>query len=524
MAQKKESPKERPLQSFNLKDFLAVNTTNSRTAIVPQAFYNLENIQPLGAANLHTINDISAVLATYASVPYTDLNVNLNNIEHLIQLAPNGSVYDTNLQTNVVTTPGAPGTLSGGNGGVAQWQNTNALIIDPSGYYSYNGTTLTSLGGTTGAPSSGTCIAVYQNRVWIGQGRLLYYSAPNSFSDFSTASGGGFKVLNDPALHSTIQQLFAANGYLYYWGVSSVNAISDLYIPSGASPPTPNFTDLNISANVGTDQIYSIQAYGRLIVFANRAGVWTVYGTTVTPISSVDPNNAYNSSIDGTWQYVDFSQTVSAAQVISNSLLTAAFLIKRANDPVFGSNIVIAMYTGNAAGGRWWFANYGSVSRITTAIKNGQSVIYCYIGSQLFQLFADTTSSPAFNLMTALWDFQDPITAKQVIKGGMGISIFKAGAGQISMYLDTENASYPLSNLVAGSIQWINNFGATVTWQNNFLQTVTWLSGNFNTLWAASPQGFAKYVGFTVKSTRGIQCELQSLLMDYKWAARWVGN
>jgi hypothetical protein len=63
VAQKIEGKDERPLQSFTLKNFLGVNTTNSRVAPpANEAFYNLENAQPIGFGNIHSINDISAEL------------------------------------------------------------------------------------------------------------------------------------------------------------------------------------------------------------------------------------------------------------------------------------------------------------------------------------------------------------------------------------------------------------------------------------------------------------------------------
>lgn len=525
MAQKIEGKEERPLQSYHLKDFLAVNTTNARTATPNAAFYDLTNIQPIGSANLHSVNGISALLHDFAGdTIYRDQSVNVNGTEYLICAGTNGTLFAYNIQSGATTNIATAGTLSGANTRIVQWKNTEVLIIDTNNYYGWNGAGLiTILGGTTGAPSSGTCIAVYQSRVWIAQARLLYYSAPDSFSDFQTASGGGFRNLTDSTLRSTVMNLYTANGFLYVFGLTSVDAISDVYVPTGASPPTPNFTYLNLDALIGTDQPDSIASYGRLITFANQYGVYSLYGTTIQPISGVDPNNTYQSSIDGTWQYVDFGQKISAAQFKSNNLLCVGFLIRRASDPVFGSNTVIAVYQGNAAGGRWWFGNFGTVTRITTGIVSGVVAVFGYIGNKLFQLFADTTSSPAGSFMTALWDFDDPITAKEAIRAGFGISVFKLG-GTFSFNLDTTQGSYPLSNLASGAVQWVNNFGNTVTWVNNFSQPVTWVAGTFQTYWGKSPPGFAKYIGFSFAATAGSIYEINSILLDYKWAARWTGN
>jgi hypothetical protein len=525
MAQKLEASTERPLQSFSFKDFLATNTTNARIATPEQAFYDLENAQPIGAANLHSINDISAALHDFAGdTVYYDADVNISGTEYLLVATTNGKLFAYNVGTQAVTQINGAATLGGSATRITQYQNTQALIIDSSGYYNWNGTgNIVSIGGVTAAPSNGVAIAVYQNRVWVAQGRVLFFSAPASFTDFQTTSGGGSTTLVDSTLRSTVQQLLSANGYLYVFGTSSINAISDLYIPTGASPPTPNFTNLNLTAIVGTDQPYSLMLYGRLVLFANRYGVWSLYGTTVTQISSPDPNNQYQSAIDGTWQYVNFTQAISGAQCISNNLLCGGFLIQRANDPVFGSNTVIAMYQGNAAGGRWWFANWGSITRVTTSYVNNAPAMFGYIGNKLYQLFALTSTAPPATIMTALWDFGDPITQKQVLRAG--VSIIASGGTGLTGTLDTPFGSQAIPFQLVGQVQWVNNLSTPVQWVNNVSANITWVAGGtVQTYWAQAPQGYAKYVGMTVKTTQGMIFELNAFLMDYKWAARWSGN
>lgn len=523
MAQKIERKDERPLQSFTFKNFLAVNTTNARTACPNEAFADLENAQPIGFGNLSSVNDVSAALHNYgADNIYTDADANIANTEYLIQAATNGKLFAYNIALVAATQINGASILAGSGTAMAQWQNSNVLIIDASGYYQWNGVGNIATITGTGAPTSGSAIAIYQNRVWIAQGRLLYYSAPGSFSDFTTASGGGFSALIDSTLRSTVQQLLSANGYLYVFGTTSVDSISDLYIPTGASPPTPNFTKLNITPTIGTDQPQSVISYGRLVLFANRFGLWALYGTTLTAISSSDPNNAYNSSIDGTMQFISFNPTVSAGQCLSNNLFCAAFLLQRFGDPTYGNTTVIAMYQGNAAGGKWWFLSAGTVTRITTGFVNNVPSLFAYIGNQLFQLLADNTSAPAAVISTALWDFGDPITQKEAIRGGVGISA--SGLASVTLNLDTPHSTFPFSVSVVGQVQWINNLSAVVTWQNNLAQPVVWAPGQFQTYWAAAPQGFAKYVGFTLRTGRGTKFQINSFLLDYKWGVRWTGN
>lgn len=537
MAQRPESKEERPLQSFSFKEFLAVNTTNSRIASPPNTFYQLENAQPIGAANLHSIFDISTSLANFgADTPYVDASVNISNTEYLIVATTTGKLFSYNIGTQALTQINGASTLSGSTTRIIQWQNSQALIIDGNGYFNWNGTgNIVSIGGATGAPTAGTAIAVYQNRVWISAARVLYFSAPASFTDFTQASGGGTSTLTDSTLRSNVTALLAANGYLYVFGNTSVDAISDLYIPltsSGApiTPPTPNFTKINLSAIVGTDHPYTIFMYGRLVIFANHYGVWSLYGTAITSISSPDPNNTYQSAIDGTWQYLDFNFTISGGQVITRGLLNGALLIKRLNDPVFGSNVVIAMYQGNSAGGKWWFANYGGtgvIQRITTGFSTSapcEPALFAYIGNKLYQLFANSSSAPPATIKTPLWDFGDPITQKEVIRAGIAVA-YASGSVGFSMTLDTQIGSQPINVPVAGQVQWINNASQVVPWQNNLSNPVIWInSGILSMYWAQAPQGYAKWVGLTVTTVQGFQFEIDAFLLDYKWSARWVGN
>lgn len=527
MAQKPESKQERPLQSFTFKNFLAVNTTAARTGVPNENFYNLENAQPIGFANIHSIADQSAALHNYgADTIYTDGNVNISNTEYLLQASTTQKLFAYNVPGNSVAQINGAINLAGSGTTFAQWSNSTALLVDSTGYYDWNGSgNIVSIGGATGAPTSGSAIAVYQNRVWIIQGRTLFFSVAGSFTDFTVANGGGSIVLTDPVLRSNVTALFAQNGYLYIFGVSSVQALSDLYVPAGASPPTPNFTLLPLSGVVGTDQPSSVMVYGRLVLFASRIGVWSLYGTTVQSLSAPDPNNAYGSSINGTWQYVNFAQTVSGGQVNSNNLLCAAFLIKRNADPVFGSNTVIAMYQGDAAGGKWWTANFGALTRVTTAFVSGSPALFGYIGNILYQLFAVTTSSPAASISTAFWDFGDPITQKQVIRAGVAIGVLQnIGSSSMTLTVDTPESSLPVQLNIPGFIQWINNNDAIVTWQNNALSTVNWIGGLFSTYFGGTSHGYSKYVGMTVTTQDGLVFELNSFLVDYKWGVRWQGN
>jgi len=251
-------------------------------------------------------------------------------------------------------------------------------------------------------------------------------------------------------------------------------------------------------------------------MISNRFGVYALLGVSATKVSGVDPNSPYASGIDGTWQFVNFAQPLSSGSAIINNILCCGFLIQRANDPVFGSNTVVMMFQD----GKWWNANYGLLTRITSGFANNAPALFGYIGNKFYQLFADPTSGANTLLMTPLWAFGDPITSKQFIRVGFQLSIFVL-SGIFQLFVDNTTQSIAVPSLQSISqVQWQNNSFANVLWQNNLLQTVQWFSGNFALYSSSSPGAFDKYVGLTFKSN-GSVFELNAMLMDYKWGPRW---
>ena len=199
-------------------------------------------------------------------------------------------------------------------------------------------------------------IAVFSNRVWIYSNRALYVSAINSYSDFTLVDGSLVQNLTDPQLRGEANRLYSANGYLYIMGKSSIFVISDVYIPTGANPPAPVFSILNVQAIIGCDQPGSVFTFNRELMFANTYGIYKLSGVTATKISE---------DIDGTFQYLDTSFPISGGSPQVLNILQASFLIKQLNDPVFGSRVIVANYFEE----KWWFANYNC-----TVGSNGQLV------------------------------------------------------------------------------------------------------------------------------------------------------
>jgi len=520
VAQKNEVQGEEPRRTKIFREWKGVNTQASRLSIPQDAFYNLENIIPIGAGNCHTVPNISAALFDYtADQPYWMQFATINGIDYLIVFGNTGKVFAYNIVGGTSAQINAGHLLSGANSRMDQWKNSVILFIDSTGYYSWDGATFAPITGA-GVPSYGDDIAVYSGRVWIAQGRVITVSGANDYSaaSFTVANGAASVNLTDPQIRGNgIVRLLSANGYLYIFARSSINIISDVYVPvdsTGAAivPQTPVFTNLNVQAMIGTDHPGSVFAFGRDIMFANHYGAYILRGITATRLST---------DIDGTWQYINKSGTadLSGGAATVQNILNACFLFQRLNDPVFGSNTVVACWFD----GKWWFTNYGSLTFITQALVGNVPQLFGFIANKLYQLHADNTTAPNTVWSTALWPMDDPLADKQVLRAGFEVtSSLLSSQSNFTLTVDTPTGSVsaPTINQI-GFVSWINNTGAIVQWVNNVSAVVNWFNIGYTLYNSSSPSGFSKYVGLTGTAV-GANYELQSISMDYKLRARWV--
>jgi hypothetical protein len=508
MGQKFEGQGEQPRQTKIFRKFKGVVNNAARNSIPEDAFYYLENMQPIGDANLQSVNNLSASLVNYGGHSiYWSQYANVGGTDYLISFSTDGFVYAYNIAAQTSAQIGSG--FSGSGSRAAQYQNTALLVVDSTGYYAWTGSgSLATITGT-GVPTSGTDIAVAFGRVWILQGRLLTFGGAGGYTAtyFTTANGAGSLALVDPTIRNTITRLAVQNGYLYIVSPTGINAISDVYVPSGASPPTPLFTNLNIQAIIGSDQPGSIFPLNQALVFANRYGFWQLYGTNATK---------YSTDIDGTFKYLNFTQSISGGQFVSNNILCSAFLIQRQADPVLGSATVLACNHDN----KWWFANFGALTFVVTGIVNNVPTLFGFIGNQLYQLFASSASGPESIIMMPLWAMEDELADKQVLRAGFEVQI-ASYSGSFGMTIDTNNQSAAAVSLITmGNVGWANSSGSIVQWQNNSSTLVAWFSGEYLLYNAATPGIYGKYVGATITASGSIY-QFSAMNMDYKLRARW---
>lgn len=512
---------ERELLTHSFRDFKGVYTKSDRSAMVGDHslyFYQLENLQPIGAANIHSVPNISASLHNFvADNIYAAQFGQVVTNPYLFCYADNGKTFSFRTDTNVTAQINVGQLFSGAGSRMSQWMNKYAIFSDTTGIYTWDGTTLTKMAGGA-QPTGGSDVSVYGNRVWVSSDRLIVYSAaydgtsttdPINNSAWLAANGAGFLNLTDPTLSGSITRLWAQNGYLYIYGATCVYAIADVYVPSGASPPTPLYTLVPIQSIIGTDQPFSVFPYNRSLMFANRYGGWIIDGVNAVRVSE---------DIDGTWQYLSFAPSISGGQCVVNNILCAAFLMKRSGDPLFGSNTVIGLWFN----GLWWFANFGAVTFMTTAIIGNVPTLMAFIGNQLYSLFTDMTSNPNGVAVTPLWDMDDPLSDKAVIRAGAQMIAFTPGAN-VTLSMDGISSSEVFKTVgsALNVLQFVNNSTQPINFTGLGGAQIVWLSSTSYVLANGSTPGvWSPYIGMTLRSYNS-KFQISGFFIDYKKATRW---
>ncbi len=321
----------------------------------------------------------------------------------------------------------------------------------------------------------GIAIASFSGRVWIAQDRTVYYTAADSYNDFTSVSAGNITI-TDATLHGDIIQIISANNFLYIFGTDSINVFSDVRV---STTGVTLFTNTNISASIGSNLKYAIFAYFRSIFFMNRYGIYALVGATTSKISD---------ALDGVFPDIDFASGIYGGQVVINNILCAAFQF------VYDGRKLQAVFFD-----RKWFMTYqGEIVVIAPAPVSGQLNMYGTDGTSLVKLYSSSTQSIATQIKTALWALNDPIRDKQALKFGVEATVPDTEAGILTVTVDNENRSSAGISLT-NTVNWQNNSGEVIPWLNNSGTAIGWASVGYQ-LDKYDAQQYGKYLGLTVTS------------------------
>lgn len=504
------APKQIPSAVQSFREFAGVNTQGARQAIEKGQFAWLESVMPVGFADLKTLNQASASRATIPAsrVIYYSKEYVIGSTAYFFHACTDGSAWQQLVASPYTLTQiAAAGTFSGNATQVAQWKAERVLIIDTNanGYRDWNGVTLTTLSGTTSAPDGGTLIATFAGKVWIvlatGDGRVIAYSAAGSYVDFG--SDGGSTTITDETLTSSIQQFLVANNFLYFFGVDSINVIADVQVAAGVT----TFSNTNLVANLGSSFPATLVPYYRSVWYMNKSGIFALYGAT--------PRKA-SDDLDGIFPLIDFTKPVSGGSVTLYNQLCVVFCFTYM-DPTAGARQLMALYFNN----KWFLASQNiEMDRIVTS-HGGLDTLFGTLNSDVYELFADATTSIDQTIVSRFWDYDDFISIKQSIHFGVEMSL-PAGTGTLAVTVDTERFKQAPQAGFGGSFAftWFNSSGTLFTWTNSLGASFTWLtSGYIFFQGGAEVQG--RYLGFTITATDP-QLVYEGMHMNYrKLPAAW---
>lgn len=141
---------------------------------------------------------------------------------------------------------------------------------------------------------SGSALETFNSRVWLGNpfqetnipvGGDFQVSAGGSLTDFSTSDGGVLFTNSDRFLRKQYIAIHQSNGYLYFFGDSSISVVSNIQT-TGTTSSTTTFNYQNVDPQVGMAWRDTVQDFGRTILFANATGVYGLYGGAATKVSA----------------------------------------------------------------------------------------------------------------------------------------------------------------------------------------------------------------------------------------------
>jgi len=383
---------------------------------------------------------------------------------------------------------------------------TQIVMTNPgSGYTSAPTVTITGGGGSNAVVRANVVtndavdVATFSGRVWVAQGRTVYYSAANSYSDFISVSAGAV-TLTDSTLHNQIRALLSANNFLYIFGDDSINVFSDVRVTNTGFTL---FTNTNVSASVGSRRINAIFPNFRYVLFLNQYGIYALVGSTTSKISD---------ALDGIFPLIDFTQPIYGGQVLLNNILCAAFNFYY-NDPVAGLRPIQAVFFDR----KWFVTSQGAIKYTSSVSFEGQQRLYGSNGTNLVRLYGDSTANVSSTIKSALWPMGDPIRDKQALKFGVEAIISQGGG--FNATVDSEVGSSPSYNLADNQVIWTNIFGNTVGWTNNASATIGWINSGYQ-LYKSDAQQWGKYLGLTLSSnSAGIV--VSTLEMEHELRARF---
>lgn len=311
---------------------------------------------------------------------------------------------------------------------------------------------------------AGTCIETYNSQVWIGNGRLLQFSAPESVSDFATADGAGLVPNTNSFQRVGYIAIKQSNGFLYLISDSSVDYISG--VQTSDSPATTTFTYQNADPEIGTPYPATVQVFSRNILFANAFGAQVSFGGAVTKISE---------NLDGIYSSV--ANFGSLAPSSGKAIIFGKkvwILLLPVIDLISGQQ-VNKLFVWNS---KQWCSTQQDVPLNFIQSQEINSVMTCYgtDGTNIYPLFQQPSTAITKTVQSKLWAKPMPYShQKSADRFWCLVQYFNESDPTLNISIDNENGESVVEARVGlnaltwqnanGVLAWTNTSGP-LAWEN----------------------------------------------------------
>jgi len=387
--------------------------------------------------------------------------------------------------SNYTTAPTVGFTGGGGSGATATAILTAGIVTSfnittPGSGYTGNPTVTFTGGGGSGAvalaipnnvagvrlptmPSgiTGTTIENFQSRVWVGFGNKVAFTAPNAIANFATSAGGGIFPSNDSTLRVQFTHLQSSNGFLYLYGDSSVQVISN--VQTAGSPTTTTFNVANVDPQIGSPWRDSVDVFGRGIIAMTTSGIYACYGGSVEKVSDM---------LDGLLLSAPTIPTAGTMTAFPSAAVCNIFDIRcymvlwTITDPFIQPPItrkVMTIWDGQ----KWWVASQESpLVFIWGQEFNGVLQAWGTDGHSVYPLFGTPSGALTKKVQTKLWAGDGIMIYKNTFRLYVMVQSKSTTPTQLAVTIDNEFTSVDSGINATNIIIFTNAYGGQLQFQN----------------------------------------------------------
>jgi len=311
---------------------------------------------------------------------------------------------------------------------------------------------------------NGTAVEAFVQRLWVVNGAQFSFSAPGNGADFSTSNGGGTTKSSDGFLRTRFVNLKQSNGFLYLFGDSSINVISN--VQTSGSPATTTFNNQNIDQQTGLGWRDSLISFGRALLFANPTGAYALFGGAAQKISD---------KVDKLFEKADFDAVPPVGFIVDLFNVQCAGWVLNTLDPTTDTQRTIMVLWNGAK----WFIGSQAITAtfVTTAESGGTHTHHAWgnDGTNLRHLFETASDTLAKKVQTKLWQGQSQLIRKTTQDVYVESADYGGTGVVLTGTLDSDtNASVAFS--ITANLYWLNNSGGLITFVNNSSQPIQFVS------------------------------------------------